>query len=218
MENELTSALFTRWDLPGLLNIHHGLSVRPLVDHRLRISGCLSFSATARGCERINDEYKVDISVPSSFPDNPPVVRETAGRIPRRFHMNSDGSLCLGSATRLRLVLLLSPTLVTFIEQLLIPYLYGFSFYERKGFLPFGELGHGKKGLLADFSELFGIEGSDATLEMIRFTSMKRRLANKQLCPCGSGRRVGRCHNLKINALRSKLGRAWFRKQYGLLK
>lgn len=37
--------------------------------------------------------------------------------------------------------------------------------------------------------------------------TMKRRRANKQLCPCGSGRRLGRCHNRKVNVLRDRVGR-----------
>ena len=37
--------------------------------------------------------------------------------------------------------------------------------------------------------------------------AMKRRLANKRPCPCGSGRRLGRCHNRRVNTLRNQVGR-----------
>ncbi len=190
----------------------------PCVNGQLRIRGSLSFSAEVEGLERIDDAYEVDLVVPPNFPRNLPIVTATAGRIPRRFHTNSDGSLCLGSPTRQRLALGDSPTLLTFVEKVLVPYLYGFSFRERHRFLPFGELAHGKRGLLDDLSELFDVGDDSSVLEMVRLTGLKKRHANKQLCPCGRGKRVGKCHNLKLNALRNQLGRRWFRQHYTLLR
>ena len=46
--------------------------------------------------------------------------------------------------------------------------------------------------------------------EFVRLTAMRKRHANKQACPCGSGRRLGRCHHRRINTLREQLGRRWF--------
>jgi hypothetical protein len=105
---------------------------------------------------------------------------------------------------------------LTFVETLLVPFLYGFSFRERHGSLPFGDLEHGKKRLLDDFSELYGVRDAAAVKEMVLLTMQKRRQANKHLCPCGSGKRVGRCHNQKLNEFRAQLGRNWFRHQHGL--
>jgi hypothetical protein len=190
----------------------------PKVNGQLRIKGVLPFKAEADGLERIEDEYLVDIVVPPSFPRDLPAVTETAGRIPRRFHTNPDRSLCLGSPTRQRLALGHSQTLSTFVEQVLIPYLYGFSFRERHNFLPFGELAHDKEGLIEDFANLFGETEDWSVLEMVRLTGLKKRHANKQPCPCGSGRRVGKCHHLRLNALRNQLGRRWFHDQYSWLQ
>jgi hypothetical protein len=49
---------------------------------------------------------------------------------------------------------------------------------------------------------------------MVRLAGKKKRIANKLPCPCGSGRRLGRCHNLKVNGLRHQLGPKWCRTQY----
>jgi SEC-C motif len=51
-------------------------------------------------------------------------------------------------------------------------------------------------------------------MEMVPLTTLKKRVANKHLCPCGSNRRLGKCHNLTVNRLRKQLGRSWFRKEY----
>jgi hypothetical protein len=48
---------------------------------------------------------------------------------------------------------------------------------------------------------------------MLRLIGMKRRVANKRPCPCGSGLRAGKCHHRILNRLRQELGRQWCREQ-----
>ena len=169
---------------------------------------------THEGLERIDDAYEVEITIPPAFPRELPLVKETAGRIPKSFHTNDDGSLCLGSPVRQHLGLTKSPTLPGFVKNCVIPYLYGFSYREKHGRLPFGELDHGMKGIRSDFAELFGVKSHEAAVKMVELAGMKKRDANKRPCPCGSGRRLGMCHNRRVNALRIQLGRIWFREQY----
>lgn len=40
---------------------------------------------------------------------------------------------------------------------------------------------------------------------------MRKRHANNERCHCGSGDRVGRCHDRPLNRLRERMGRYWFR-------
>jgi hypothetical protein len=205
---------FEQWKLRELLHAYPDLSLRPIVNGQVRLSGSLSFSADANGLERLNDTYEVAIAVPHGFPSELPIVTETAGRIPKDFHKNDNGSLCLGSPARQYLELKKGPTLLGFVTTCLIPYLYGFSYREKHGRLPFGELDHGIKGIQRDLAALFGIDDEKAAEEMVRLAGMKKRDANKQRCPCGSDRRLGKCHNRQVNQLRSQLGRRWFRDHY----
>ena len=172
--------------------------------------GTLAFRATAPGRAPIEEEYQIDLWVPEQYPDRLPEVRETGGRIPPSFHMNHDGTLCLGSPTRLRLVLSEGSSLLRFVERCVVPYLYGHSYFETCGALPFGELPHGAAGILQDLMTLFGTDHREAVPEFLRLAAMTKRQANKMDCPCKSGRRVGRCHHRKINGLRRRLGRHWF--------
>ena len=144
-------------------------------------------------------------------------VRETRGRISRAFHKLDDGSLCLGSPTRLRLILAESPSIIRFVERCVIPYLYGHSHFERHGVLPFGELDHGERGIRQDLAAVFGTDQTGRVGEFVSLAAMRKREANKRSCPCGSGRRVGRCHHRRLNALRDRLGRRWFRVLHGTL-
>jgi len=215
---EGTFVLLAQWKVDDLLREQPGLRLAPSRNGVLKILGTLSFSAEKPGLERINDSFEVEILVPKDFPRDLPIVTEIGGRIPAKFHTNDDGGLCLGSPTRQSLAARAVPTLPNFVERCVIPYLYGFVYHSRYEKMPFGELAHGRKGLRDDFRSLFGVSTDSAATEMVRLAGMKKRPANKLSCPCGSGLRLGRCHNRRVNRLRSLLGRTWFRLQYRMLK
>lgn len=201
----------SRWGVEDVLQRYSALRLLPVRQGDLRLKGTLRFSAHPRSKEPIEDEYEIDLSVPNSFPRKLPVARETGGRIPETQHKNPDGSLCLGSPTRVRLTIVDASPLLSFVEHCLIPYLYGYSYFARHGAWPFGELKHGEKGIHEDFASLFGIDEKESVEQFVRLAAMKKRLANRTKCPCESGRRVGQCHNSRINPLRKRLGRTWFR-------
>jgi hypothetical protein len=110
--------------------------------------------------------------------------------------------------------LTLSPTLLVFVERLVVPYLFGYSYYEKHGAMPFGELSHGRDGILECLADMFRSPSVPGADEFVRLASLKKREANKESCPCRSGRRVGRCHNRIVNDFRKRLGRSWFSEEY----
>jgi hypothetical protein len=202
---------FVRWRLEELLIKHPGLRLVSGRSGWVRLAGLLAFAAEAPTREQISDEYHIEIDVPESFPEHLPSVKETLGRIPADFHKLEGGALCLGSPTRLLLIARESASLPRFVDRCVVPYLYGHSYFEKYRTMPFGELEHGAAGIRNDFTSLFGVEDPNAVAEFVRLTSMRRRQANKARCPCGSLRRLGRCHNRRVNNLRRRLGRKWFR-------
>jgi hypothetical protein len=208
---ELARDRFVRWQLEELLVRYPGLRLVAGPVGFVRLAGVLAFTAAATAREEIADEYHIEMDVPDSFPADLPSVKETRGRIPPDFHKLQGGALCLGSPTRLLLIARESGTLPRFVDRCVVPYLYGYSYFEKLGTMPFGELEHGAMGIRNDFASLFGVTGPEAGAEFVRLTAMRRRQANKQPCPCGSLRRLGRCHNRRVNDLRNRLGRNWFR-------
>jgi hypothetical protein len=209
--------LLAQWKVDDLLREQPGLRLAPSRNGAVRLFGTLSFSAQKPGLEQISDSFEVEIVVPKSFPRDLPIVTEVAGRVPARFHTNYDGGLCLGSPTRQLLSVRKAPNLPAFVRNCVIPYLYGFVYYTRHGNMPFGELAHGRQGLRDDFRSLFAVDCDRAAIEMVRLAGIKKRVANKLPCPCGSRQRLGKCHNRRVNRLRNLLGRTWFRAQYKLL-
>jgi len=174
----------------------------------LRVEGALRFCAHGKKTEVIEDGYDIRIEAPENFPERMALAWETAARLRPDYHKLTNGALCLGSRVGLRLQMGGSPSLLRFVERCVIPYLYGYSYSVKHGAPPFGELAHGELGSLQDLTRLLGVEDLALAFRYCSLAATKRRRANKQLCPCGGGRRLGRCHNRMVNALRERVGRA----------
>lgn len=210
---------YDNWGLNTLLASQPGLSMQPSSMSETVIAGELTFNAKQDDYAEISDGYELKIQVPNDFPRCIPTVTELQGRIPRSFHTQpDDGTLCLGSPGRLMLEVKSAPNLPTFVNRCVVPYLYGFSYKEKYGVLPQGELPHGREGVLEDYCTLFNVDNKKKCLRMIGLACMQKRAANKKPCFCGSGRRLGKCHNRKVNTLRELLGRKWLSEEYRSLQ
>jgi hypothetical protein len=204
-----THKRYESWGLRDFTARYAGLSLRPARGDGIRLVGELAFRA-ATGEETVEDSFEVDVRFPRGFPDEIPTVFETEGRIPPDFHKLEDGSLCLGSPLRLRLILTRHPTVTGFVERCVIPYLFGFAVWTRTGRMPFGELAHGAKGIFQDLMSLLGARDKAQCLAFLKLLSLPKRHANKRPCPCGSALRLGRCHNRTLHRLRAVGSRSYY--------
>lgn len=156
----------------------------------------------------IDINYFLSIHIPSDYPESTPVIFETKGEINNSpsNHINYDGSFCLGSPIRLKMLLKRNPDFNYFFEMCVLPYLYAVSLkiQQQVGFL-FGELAHGTDGLVQDFQELFHLDSAAKVIQMLTILSTKKRQANKMICPCGCKRRVTQCLYFKQVLLMRKL-------------
>jgi hypothetical protein len=205
--------------VPGLVEFLHdypGMGLLPITGPKILIEGEFQFCAAATDRVQIVDSYRLRVTVPDAFPADLPVVEELGSKIPRKgaFHVNRDGTLCLGSPLRLLLRLSNRPTLPGFASECLVPYLYAVSHkLQFGGALPFSELDHDRPGELRDYMDLFSLARPDQAEQVIRLLAMKKRRANKLPCPCDCGRRLGKCRfNRRIRRFRKLASRSWFRK------
>ncbi|MBE2204839.1 MAG: hypothetical protein IAE94_10925 [Chthoniobacterales bacterium] len=204
--------------IPGLdefLNDQPFISIQPSNGNPLLLEGDFQFCAEHEGHPRINDTYNLQISIPRDFPRRTPTVTEIGGRIPRvdDFHVNGNGTLCLGSRIRLMARLQAEPTIQGFSKNCIVPYLYAMSLKLTHGqdFI-FGELRHGVHGELDDYKELLGLKRNDRVVPALLCLLKKKRLANKMPCPCGCKKRLGKCDlNVTVRKFRSILPKAWLR-------
>ncbi|MCU1292660.1 MAG: uncharacterized protein JWP08_1510 [Bryobacterales bacterium] len=202
---------FRRLGVADALARNPGLSVRPTHDARIILEGEIAFRVIGPDHRELHDAYSIALHVPETFPAVAATVFELGHRIARDFHKLDDGSLCLGAPIAVRLTLVDEPTVNGLVDRLVVPYLYGHTFFLQTGLMPFGELAHGKKGLRRQFVDMFGLQDEELAHSLASVASLRRRVANKKSCPCGSGNRFGRCHHRVANLLRKKLGRSWLR-------
>ena len=203
--------------LDDFLNEYPGMSTVPHSGLGVLLRGKFRFKAKIPEGLEIKDDYRLEILVPRSFPQALPVIKEIDGKIPRdgKYHVNRDGSLCTGSPLRLLMISHEVADFNTFINKSLVPYLYAVSNKLRNGGdFVFGELAHGERGIVEDYSEILGLKNRSKVIKAIQLLGFKKRIANKKPCPCGCDRRLGVCSfHYKLNRLRKIAPVSWFKEQ-----
>lgn len=167
-------------------------------------------------------DYKLQINLNEDFSKSIPKVIELSNKIEKtpENHINSDGSICLGSPIRLSTVLKKQPSLIFFFEHCILPYLYAVTLKITTGqAFVFGELEHGRLGLIEDFKELFSLSETNSVFEMLDLLIMNKKEANKLLCPCQCEKRVSKCHFFKkVQEMRKRFSKNEWIVQHNLLK
>src|SRR5687768_15038442 len=103
-------AIPEQWGLADALIAQPGLDLVPGGGEEVVLAGSFHFVATGPEAFLIEDSYSIEVRIPRMYPSRYyPRVFETMGRIPRAYHHLTDGSLCLGAPTRLRLLALRTP-------------------------------------------------------------------------------------------------------------
>lgn len=202
-------------DLSQFLYDYPGMSTAPCLDAGVCLRGKFRFKAYVSDSEEINDSYRLEIVIPNKFPQAIPKVKEVDGKIPRdgNFHVNPDGTLCLGSPLKLLKKVRSSPSLNGFVDTCLVPYLYAVSYkLAHGGDFVFGELPHGNQGIVDDYIVMLGLKERHQITWAIQLLGLKKRVANKRPCPCGCGKRLGVCpFHHKLNEFRKMAPPSWFK-------
>lgn len=191
------------------------MSLKPSAGGMVVLEGDFRFSAVYEGLPQVEDRYILRIVVLEKFPNALPVISEIGNRIPKLldFHVSGDGTLCLGSTLSLMVRLQEQPTLEGFVARCVVPYLYAMSLkLDYRIDFVFGELEHGTKGLVDDYRTLFGLQEEAQLFPALRCLLLKKRIANKRPCPCGCGKRLGKCRfNDRVRNFRKVFPKAWLR-------
>ena len=174
----------------------------------LAVQGKIRFYMEHQG-RSIEDVFDIAIKIPPNYPKSPPCVYETKGKLAGFDHLFQDGKLCLGAPVEVRAKFSRRARLLNFIEDMVIPFLFSFSYKKRYGEMPFGELAHGMKGILDYYTEFFGTSKERAILLLECLAYGKA--PPLEHCPCGSGRRLGKCHGPRLDALRPHQAEQEFR-------
>ena len=192
--------------------------------------GNLEFRAK-RGQETFSDNYLVDLCFPHDYPLKPPAVKETGGRIARNVdhHVYPDGTLCLGPPLKVLREFGKNPTVLWFIEDILIPTLFWHTYYRIHPQTPLATYTHGDKGireyreqtdLKELYFEIFQTNSLSAVLRFLEMIGKENTFCDSQTCPCNSGKSLGDCHGGLLRSVASMpyLKPAYLAEDYWSLK
>ena len=143
--------------------------------------------------DEIKDDYEIEIFIPDDYSKSIPYVKEIGGKIAVTFHHNPDGTLCLETPLAILEIFRQEETLLNFVDNLIVPYLYSYSYYQLKGQMPFGEWAHGTNGIIADYKERFKIADDIVILNLLRIL-VEDCYRGHFACPCGSQQKLRKCH------------------------
>lgn len=168
---------------------------------------------------RTLDEYSVSIELPSNYPSALPIVRETAGRIPRildRHVLPGTGTCCVMLPDARWEEYPVGAPFSDYLTGPLRNFFLGQSTVELGGEWPFGEWDHGNPARLDYYRQIFDTDNEVAVrrfLEAIGWPHRKGRVN----CPCGSSRRLHKCCRAKVHDLRAKIPRETARSAFTAL-
>ena len=171
----------------------------------LAVQGLLEFEASHEEIQ-VQDSFHIKLVIPRDYNKTPPKAYETGGRIPKDFHTYSDGSLCLAPPIEIRRKFSESPTLLEFVESLLIPYLFSFSYWKDHGHMPYGDLPHGSEGIMQYYFETFKVSSEFIVLKFLKILAIENYRGHHE-CPCGGGLKIRQCHGeslLRYKGLQSR--------------
>ncbi len=194
------------------------------------VSGALQLSATYH---RERDEFQIlypgaddvvrglrldgtfDISVEERMADSlsrlPALKIEGISSNASR-HISQDGTACLCSPFVEKEFLEPKFSFRTYLEELIVPFLYGQLYYERESDWPWDHYSHGSLGILESYKSAKGRLDVDDCLNQLRRDSLTwlrirvalrqhRGISHSTPCICKLHHRMGRCHPRALRGL-----------------
>lgn len=195
--------------------------IKPTTTNSLVLAGDFQRELQFKDYAACKVAYSLSIQIPPDYPFTLPTIYESEERIAKvpSNHINPDGSFCLGSPIRLKLVLKKSSEFKIFFENCILPYLYAVTINQitGEGFI-FGELEHGDEGLISDFENLFHLKSSDGVYQMLKILGSRKKTANRMMCPCGCNERVTKCDYFsQVIKMRRLFSRTEWKEQFELI-
>ena len=174
----------------------------------------LGDTAKVRGAYPIRDvegveitRFAVEFEFTPDYPQKMPIVRETAGRIPRTQprHVNVDGTACVAVPEEW-LIISQDSSFKAFLEGPVRNFFLGQALVENGQPWPFGERAHGGPGVLEAYGDLMGVTTDvvKAYVEALARHPIKGHLP----CPCGSKSIIRKCHRSQLEELRERISAA----------
>ena len=155
--------------------------------------------------------FSIDLQIPRDYPEGIPrlVVRPEEVPWEDDRHVLDNGRACLCVSSEYRLHWPRGSDLTDFLECFVVPYFARQAYYQSHGCWPPGqERSHGATGIVESFSEILAELGSPGIATIERFLIMLASAGHPKghdPCPCGSGRKIRKCHRRLVCTLRNRV-------------
>ena len=174
-----------------------------------KLVGLLSFDASYQG-KNVKDAFTVEITIPTNYPIKLPSVKEKGKRMTGYGHLNNNtGDFCLGAPLAVRKKFNKEPTLLAYIQQQIIPFMFSFCVFQETGKMPYDELSHFGEGILEFYQREFNIDDKLIILLLLKI-NVENNYERRSKCPCRSGKILHHCHGRQIK----EIARLQTRKEY----
>ena len=188
-------------EIAELRQVHNGLTEVASTGNETVLKGLLHFEASADGYGSITDCFGIELIIPETYPKRLPRVRETGDKIDSDYdHVYQDGTLCLAVPIEERRVFMEQPSLLGFVNKLVIPYLFGYCHWKTHATHPFDESKHGSEGIIRHYMDVLGLADEIAALAIVSFL-YEYGYRGHHSCPCGSREKVRKCHGKALRDL-----------------
>ena len=188
-----------------------------------QLQGWLELDAVFDGV-RVQDRFEVRIEASERYPEKAPTLEEIGGRTDliktkrgitsdSDVHRNSGRTACVCVEQREREKFPPGSTVLVFVEQLAVPYLYALSRFEATGAWPWGDQSHGLLGMIEYYGE--SVSKNVTQDEIANFIGYLRRFPEwpqyslqlespdgTRKCVCGSEKAFGECHPRVVEGFR----------------
>lgn len=150
--------------------------------------------------------FDIEIILPDDYPNSLPEVKELGGKIPisDERHINYDGTCCLTVPAKMHQDLGKDYSIIDFIEKFVMPFFANQVYYEIHGVWANGDYSHGRQGIFEFYTELLQIKNVKSVTDLMKIAFQPfPKLSQK--CPCGSGKRLQKCHNIQMSNLKKSI-------------
>lgn len=145
---------------------------------------------------KYRDTYSIEVHPVSKFPYRFPYVFETGGRLPRNvdWHVfETDGHCCIKVEPEEILICKPGITLLSFIEQQVMPYFFNQTFRRLNGYF-INERSHGLIGVIEYYQEIFYEKNIPKLIRLMEFVLNNEEPNRVSMCFCGAKNKYRKCH------------------------
>jgi len=149
--------------------------------------------------------FNIVIGVPQSYPYCVPILVEKSEIIIRDidWHISPEGICCIDVSHNLIAMSKLGINICSFISDKVYPYFANQLYKLAEDKYAGKEYAHHLEGIIQYYLEEHNLPDKSAVVSLLQRITTKSFIGRNNSCPCGSGKKIKRCHKNSIETIKS---------------